>query len=77
MLGRSISDPEGAEADPGTEIAGMGLLDVDTVFRGEKIQAQTTGTFGPVPGPLAGLEGLRYRATRSIWAGAARGCRLL
>ena len=61
MLGRSISDPEGAEADPGTEIAGMGLLDVDTVFRGEKIQAQTTGTFGPVPGPLAGLEGLRYQ----------------
>ena len=61
MLGRSISDPEGAEADPGTEIAGMGLLDVDTVFRGEKIQAQTTGTFGPVPGPLEGLEGLRYQ----------------
>ena len=61
MLGRSISDPEGAEADPGTEIAGMGLLDVDTVFRGEKVQAQTTGTFGPVPGPLAGLEGLRYQ----------------
>ena len=61
MLGRSISDPEGAEADPGTEIAGMGLLDVDTVFRGEKVQAQTTGTFEPVPGPLAGLEGLRYQ----------------
>ena len=61
MLGRSISDPEGAEADPGTEIAGMGLLDVDTVFRGEKVQAQTTGTFGPVPGPLEGLEGLRYQ----------------
>ena len=61
MLGRSISDPEGAEANPGTEIAGMGLLDVDTVFRGEKVQAQTTGTFGPVPGPLAGLEGLRYQ----------------
>ena len=61
MLGRSISDPEGAEADPGTEIAGIGLLDVDTVFRGEKVQAQTTGTFGPVPGPLAGLEGLRYQ----------------
>ena len=61
MLGRSISDPEGAEAAPGTEIAGMGLLDVDTVFRGEKVQAQTTGTFGPVPGPLEGLEGLRYQ----------------
>ena len=61
MLGRSISDPEGAEADPGTEVAGMGLLDVDTVFCGEKVQTQTTGIFGPVPGPLAGLEGLRYQ----------------
>mgnify|MGYP002796754599 FL=1 len=61
MLGRSISDPEGAEADPGTEIAGMGLLDVDTVFCGEKVQTQTTGIFGPVSGPLAGLEGLRYQ----------------
>ena len=31
------------------------------MFRGEKVQAQTTGTFGPVPGPLEGLEGLRYQ----------------
>ena len=38
MLGRSVADPEGAEAEPGTEIAGMGLLEVDTVFSGEKVQ---------------------------------------
>ena len=61
MLGRSIADPEGAEAAPGTEIAGMGLLPVDTVFRGEKVQIQTSGVFGPVQGALSGLTGLAYR----------------
>ena len=61
MLGRTIADPEGAEAAPGTEIAGMGLLPVDTVFRGEKVQTQTSGVFGPVQGALSGLTGLAYR----------------
>lgn len=61
MLGRSIADPEGVEAAPGTEIAGMGLLPVDTVFRGEKVQTQTSGVFGPVQGALSGLTGLAYQ----------------
>ena len=61
MLGRSIADPEGVEAAPGTEIAGMGLLPVDTVFRGEKVQTQTSGVFGPVQGTLSGLTGLAYQ----------------
>ncbi len=60
MLGRRISDPEQAEAASVTEIAGMGLLDMDTVFHSEKIQAQTKGVFTGVEGMLAGLNGLAY-----------------
>lgn len=60
MLGRSISDPEGAEAAPGTKIAGLGLLDMETVFHGEKVQTQTKGRFGPLDGPLSALSGMEY-----------------
>src|SRR5205085_100331 len=35
MLGRSVSDPDGAEGPPG-EVAGLGLLDVDTVLAAPK-----------------------------------------
>jgi adenosylcobyric acid synthase len=37
MLGRSISDPDGAEGDAGAEVAGLGLLDVATVFGANKV----------------------------------------
>ena len=60
MLGNRISDPEGVEAAGVTELDGMGLLDVDTVFHGEKRQTQTRGTFENVPGLLSGLNGLDY-----------------
>ena len=60
MLGRSICDPDGVEAAGKTEIRGMGLLPVDTVFRGEKVQRQTRGVFSGVCGMLAGLNGLSY-----------------
>lgn len=60
MLGHSIADPEQAEAAGVTEIAGIDLLDMDTVFRGEKIQTQTKGTFTEVCGILAELNGLSY-----------------
>ncbi|MDD5864409.1 MAG: cobyric acid synthase [Firmicutes bacterium] len=60
MLGRSISDPDQVEAAGVTELAGMGLLPVETVFRGEKVQTQTSGVFQKVPGLLGGLNGLRY-----------------
>ena len=72
MLGRSVADPEGAEAEPGTEIAGMGLLDVDTVFSGEKVQRQTKGVFGSVEGPLRALSGLAYQGYE-IHMGRAEG----
>ena len=60
MLGRSISDPEGVEAAAGTSIAGLGLLEMDTVFREEKIQTQSRGVFGPVEGIFAPLSGMAY-----------------
>ena len=60
MLGREIADPEGAEAAPGTRVAGMGLLELETVFREEKVQTQTRGAFGPLEGLLAPLTGMAY-----------------
>lgn len=60
MLGRSVSDPEGVEAGSVREIAGMGLLEIDTVFQGEKVQTQTRGTFDGVAGLLSGLNGVAY-----------------
>ena len=60
MLGRSITDPKGVEAEPGTKIAGLGLLDMDTVFHGEKVQSQAKGVFGAVEGLLAPLSGMAY-----------------
>ena len=60
MLGSSISDPDQVEAAGVTAIAGMGLLPMDTVFRGEKVQTQTKGTFAGITGLLSSLNGLDY-----------------
>ncbi|MBR4702252.1 MAG: cobyric acid synthase [Oscillospiraceae bacterium] len=60
MLGRSVSDPEGVEAADLKEIQGLGLLDIDTVFYGEKVQTQTKGVFSGVEGIFSGLNGLEY-----------------
>ena len=60
MLGRSISDPQGVEAAGVTELAGMGLLDMDTVFYGDKVQTQTRGVLSGVEGMLKGLNGREY-----------------
>ena len=60
MLGRTVSDPEGVEAAGVTQAAGLGLLPVDTFFRGEKKQTQARGVFGPVEGLLAPLSGMAY-----------------
>ena len=61
MLGRTISDPEGVEASGLTEISGMGLLPMDTVFLGEKVQTQAQGNLGIVTGPLSALSGHPYQ----------------
>jgi len=60
MLGTSIRDPLGVEAAGVTEVKGMGLLPMDTVFQGEKVQQQTSGVFGEIPGVLHSLSGIRY-----------------
>ena len=60
MLGTSIRDPQGVEAAGVTEVKGMGLLPMDTVFQGEKVQQQTGGVFGEIPGVLHSLSGLPY-----------------
>ena len=59
MLGKKISDP--FETEGGGEIAGMGLLPLETVFAKEKIRTQTEGVFRDADGLLAGLNGLYYR----------------
>ena len=60
MLGRTVSDPEQVEAAGTTEIQGLGLLDMDTVFLGEKVQTQVAGTFDGVTGMLSSLNGMNY-----------------
>ena len=45
MLGRSIADPLGIEG-PRRTVAGLGLLDVETVFGGDKTLKVVSGTFG-------------------------------
>ena len=42
MLGRRLSDPDGTEGPPG-EIAGLGLLDIETVLGGDKILVEAEG----------------------------------
>ena len=60
MLGRTVSDPNQVEAAGVTEIAGMDLLPMDTVFHGEKVQTQTSGIFAGIEGMLSGLNGISY-----------------
>jgi adenosylcobyric acid synthase len=59
MLGTKISDPLGTEG--GGEIAGMGLLPLETVFAEQKTRAQTEGVFENLTGMFASLNGLGYR----------------
>ena len=44
MLGRTLSDPLGVEAEPGTAVPGLGWLDVDTTWSPEKVTRQRHGT---------------------------------
>ena len=59
MLGKSISDPFNTEG--GGEIAGLGLLDINTVFSKEKTRTQVEGSFAGMAGIFAVLDGIKYR----------------
>ena len=63
MLGRSISDPDGAEAEPGTRVDGLGLLDLEIAFDPVKHLATPTATaWGE---PVTGYEIHHGRVCRS------------
>lgn len=72
MLGRRIADPEHTEAGELAEIAGLGLLPVETVFSPDKIQTQTAGCIEGVSGLLSALNGLSYEGYE-IHMGRSRG----
>ncbi len=55
MLGRSIADPAGIEGPPGS-VAGLGLLDVETVLTGTKTLEPVTGTVLADQTRFAGYE---------------------
>ena len=58
MMGRRISDPEGAEA--GGSRKGMELLPVETWLGKEKIRRQRQGTINEMAGIFSGLSGLPF-----------------
>jgi adenosylcobyric acid synthase len=55
MLGRSISDPEGIEGPPET-VAGLGLLDAETLLGGAKTLTRVAGRLLGDGTPFAGYE---------------------
>lgn len=58
MLGKIIKDPDGVEG--GGSVQGIGLLDIETVFRPSKTRTRVTGCISeqiPVDGCFAGLAG--------------------
>jgi adenosylcobyric acid synthase len=55
MLGRVVADPEGMEGPPRT-VAGLGLLDVETVLTGDKTLEAVSGTLAGSAAPFVGYE---------------------
>ncbi len=61
MLGQSLLDPDGAEAEPGARAPGLGLLPIETVFAGDKRTVQVQATLQGKIGPFAALRGTPIR----------------
>jgi adenosylcobyric acid synthase len=55
MLGRLVSDPEGVEGPPGA-VAGLGLLDVETILGGDKTLRRCGGVSVAEGAPFSGYE---------------------
>ncbi len=58
MLGKNLSDPYGVEE--GGDTAGIGLLDVQTIFAEKKRTIRVDGHFGKVQGVFANLSGKEF-----------------
>ncbi len=54
MLGNTIRDPDGVESVT-PQVAGMGILDVDTVLTAEKVTAQVSGKYLGAGGRISGI----------------------
>lgn len=76
MLGNSVSDPYMVESSEFSEIAGMGLLNIDTVFELEKVQKQTKGRFSNVCGILSDLNGKEYEGYEIHMGKSTNNCAL-
>jgi adenosylcobyric acid synthase len=55
MLGTHISDPDGIEGPAGS-VAGLGLLDVETVLQGDKVLVDISGESADGAAPFKGYE---------------------
>ncbi|MGL4397506.1 MAG: cobyric acid synthase [Hyphomicrobium sp.] len=71
MLGRTISDPNGIEG-PSGEVAGLGLLDVETVLSGEKLLLEVTGTAAASSGEGVPFKGYEMHIGRTDGPDCAR-----
>lgn len=58
MLGLTLSDPYAVEH--GGEMAGLGLLEAETVFEAQKVQKQVKGRISEVGGIFSGISGMDY-----------------
>ena len=63
MLGGAIRDPHGVEAPPGTDVDGLGLLDMDVAFEQDKHLGTPSGTAWDAP--VTGYEIHHGRVVRS------------
>ncbi len=61
LLGQSLSDPDGIEAEAGTRASGLGLLPIETIFAGDKQTVQVQATLQAGAGPFADLAGTPIR----------------
>jgi adenosylcobyric acid synthase len=68
MLGTKIADPDGIEGPAGA-VAGLGLLDVETVLRGDKVLVDIAGESADGAAPFHGYE---MHVGRTIGAGCAK-----
>jgi adenosylcobyric acid synthase len=57
MLGQTLLDPQGVEAEAGAWAEGLGLLPIETTFAGDKRTVQVQATLQANTGPFAPLQG--------------------